>query len=173
MTGGTAVVTGASRGIGREVARRLASKWEIVAVARSAGELDVLRREIEEAGGDCSTIELDVTDPVAVQHALQGIDADVLVNNAGIGVLRPLLDLTVDALSKNPTLDGIGAYVTDSGEGRWTVMEGIELGVPLPVISGSLDARFRSQDTEPFANKLISMMRHEFGGHAVQTAEKK
>lgn len=96
MTRGTAVVTGASRGIGREVARRLATGWEIVAVARSVGELDVLRREIEEAGGDCSTIELDVTDSAAVQRALEGIDADVLVNNAGIGLLKPLLDLTVE-----------------------------------------------------------------------------
>lgn len=83
-----------------------------------------------------------------------------------------LLDLTVDALSKNPTLEGIGAYVTDSGEGRWTVMESVELGVPAPVISSSLDARFRSQDPEPFANKLLAMMRHEFGGHAVKTAAK-
>jgi 6-phosphogluconate dehydrogenase len=83
-----------------------------------------------------------------------------------------LLDLTVDALSKNPSLEGIGAYVTDSGEGRWTVIEGVNLGVPLPVISGALDARFRSQDTEPFANKLLAMMRHEFGGHAVKTAAK-
>ncbi len=81
-----------------------------------------------------------------------------------------LLDLTVDALSKNPTLSGIEAYVTDSGEGRWTVIEGVELGVPLPVISGALDTRFRSQDPEPFANKLLAMMRHEFGGHAVKTA---
>ncbi len=83
-----------------------------------------------------------------------------------------LLDLTVDALTKNPTLEGIGAYVTDSGEGRWTVIEGVELGVALPVISGALDVRFRSQDPEPFANKLLAMMRHEFGGHAVKTAEK-
>ncbi len=83
-----------------------------------------------------------------------------------------LLDLTVDALTKNPTLEGIGAYVTDSGEGRWTAMEGIDLGVPLPVITGALDARFRSQDTEPFANKLLAMMRHEFGGHAVKTTAK-
>jgi 6-phosphogluconate dehydrogenase len=83
-----------------------------------------------------------------------------------------LLDLTVDALSKNPSLEGIGAYVTDSGEGRWTAIEGVELGVPLPVISGALDARFRSQDTEPFANKLLAMMRHEFGGHAVRTTAK-
>jgi len=84
-----------------------------------------------------------------------------------------LLDLTADALAKNPTLEGIGAYVTDSGEGRWTAIEGIELGIPLPVITGSLDARFRSQDPEPFANKLLAMMRNEFGGHAVQTAAKK
>jgi 6-phosphogluconate dehydrogenase len=80
-----------------------------------------------------------------------------------------LLDLTVDALSKNPNLEGIEAYVTDSGEGRWTVIEGVELGVALPVISGALDTRFRSQDPEPFANKLLAMMRHEFGGHAVKT----
>jgi 6-phosphogluconate dehydrogenase len=84
-----------------------------------------------------------------------------------------LLDLTVDALAKNPTLDGVEAFVTDSGEGRWTVIEGVELGVPLPVISGALEARFRSQDPQPFANKLLAMMRHEFGGHAVKTAAKK
>ena len=84
-----------------------------------------------------------------------------------------LLDLTVDALSKNPTLAGIEGYVTDSGEGRWTVIEGVELGVPVPVISGALDMRFRSQDPEPFANKLLAMMRHEFGGHAVKTASTK
>ncbi len=79
-----------------------------------------------------------------------------------------LLDLTVDALSKNPTLQGIEAYVTDSGEGRWTVIEGVELGVALPAISSALDNRFRSQDPEPFANKLLAMMRNEFGGHAVR-----
>ena len=84
-----------------------------------------------------------------------------------------LLDLTVDALSKNPTLSGIEGYVTDSGEGRWTVIEGVELGVPVPVISAALDMRFRSQDPEPFANKLLAMMRHEFGGHAVKTASTK
>ena len=83
-----------------------------------------------------------------------------------------LLDLTVDALSKNPTLDGIEAFVTDSGEGRWTAMEGIEHGVPLPALTGALDARFRSQDPQPFANRLLAMMRHEFGGHAVKTATK-
>ena len=49
----------------------------------------------------------------------------------------------------------------------------MELGVPVPVISGALDMRFRSQDPEPFANKLLAMMRHEFGGHAVKTASGK
>ena len=83
-----------------------------------------------------------------------------------------LLDLTVDALSKNPALEGIEAFVTDSGEGRWTAMEGIEHGVPLPALAAALDARFRSQDPQPFANKLLAMMRHEFGGHAVKTASK-
>lgn len=81
-----------------------------------------------------------------------------------------LLDLTADALEKNPTLEGVGGYVTDSGEGRWTAIEGIEMGVPVPTLIGALDARFRSQDPEPFANKLLAMMRHEFGGHAVKTA---
>ncbi|MGA8267553.1 MAG: decarboxylating 6-phosphogluconate dehydrogenase, partial [Candidatus Acidiferrales bacterium] len=84
-----------------------------------------------------------------------------------------LLDLTVDALAGNPKLEGIGSYVTDSGEGRWTAIEGIELGVPMPVISAALDVRFRSQDPEPFANKLLAMMRHEFGGHAVQSVASK
>src|SRR5580698_6034422 len=83
-----------------------------------------------------------------------------------------LLDLTVDALTHNPTLEGIGGYVTDSGEVRWTAMEGIEHGVPMPALTAALDMRFRSQDPEPFANKLLAMMRHEFGGHAVKTAAK-
>jgi 6-phosphogluconate dehydrogenase len=83
-----------------------------------------------------------------------------------------LLDLTVDALEKNPTLEDVKGYVTDSGEGRWTAIEGIEMGVPLPTLTGALDVRFRSQDPEPFANKLLAMMRHEFGGHAVKSAGK-
>jgi 6-phosphogluconate dehydrogenase len=79
-----------------------------------------------------------------------------------------LLDLTVNALTKNPTLEGVAAFVTDSGEGRWTAIEGIELGIALPVISGALDIRFRSQDPDPFANKLLAVLRREFGGHSVR-----
>ena len=79
-----------------------------------------------------------------------------------------LLDLTAAALKENPQLDGIAAYVADSGEGRWTVMESIELGCPLPVITLSLQSRFRSQDPAPFADKLLAAMRQQFGGHAVR-----
>lgn len=90
-----AVVTGASRGIGRAVALRLAQSYDVVAVARSAGQLDTLANEVEAAGGTCRSIAMDVTDPRAVS-SLANIEADVLINNAGMGVLRPLLELTRD-----------------------------------------------------------------------------
>jgi 6-phosphogluconate dehydrogenase len=79
-----------------------------------------------------------------------------------------LLDLTADALGKNPALHGIAPYVADSGEGRWTVAEAIELGVPAPVITASLLERLRSRDTDSFADKLLAAMRNQFGGHAVK-----
>jgi len=79
-----------------------------------------------------------------------------------------LLDLTADALGKNPTLDGIAPWVADSGEGRWTVQEAIDLDVPAPVIALSLMARLRSRDDDSFADKLLAAMRNEFGGHAVK-----
>jgi 6-phosphogluconate dehydrogenase len=81
-----------------------------------------------------------------------------------------LLDLTADALGKNPTLEGIAPYVTDSGEGRWTVMEAIDLAVSIPVITLSLQQRFRSRDESPFADKLLAAMRNQFGGHAIKQA---
>ena len=79
-----------------------------------------------------------------------------------------LLDLTTDALTKNPKMDGIAPYVPDSGEGRWTVDEAIQLNVPAPVITLSLIARLRSRDTESFTDKLLASMRNEFGGHAIK-----
>ena len=82
-----------------------------------------------------------------------------------------LLDLTADALAKNPGLDGIAAYVPDSGEGRWTAIEAIEAGVSLPVITMALQNRFRSREEAPFGDKLLAAMRNEFGGHAVKGAK--
>jgi len=82
-----------------------------------------------------------------------------------------LLDLTAAALKENPTLDGIAAYVTDSGEGRWTVVEAIDLAVSIPVISMALQRRFRSRDEAPFSDKLLAAMRNQFGGHAIKRTE--
>jgi 6-phosphogluconate dehydrogenase len=78
-----------------------------------------------------------------------------------------LLDLTADALSKNPEMAGIAPHVDDSGEGRWTVAEAIDLNVPAPVITASLLERLRSRDDDSYADKLLAAMRNEFGGHAI------
>jgi 6-phosphogluconate dehydrogenase len=82
-----------------------------------------------------------------------------------------LLDLAVLALAEDPKLDSIRAYVEDSGEGRWTVQESIELGVPAPVISQSLQTRFRSRREQPFGDKLLAALRQQFGGHKVEKAK--
>ena len=79
-----------------------------------------------------------------------------------------LLELTTDALTKNPQMKGIAPYVVDSGEGRWTVDAAIELNVPAPVITLSLMERFRSRDDDSFTDKLLASMRNEFGGHAIK-----
>jgi 3-oxoacyl-[acyl-carrier protein] reductase len=92
----TALVTGASRGIGRAIALRLAPTHRVIAAARNRGELESLAQDITAKGGSCDVIELDVTNADAVARALHGVRADVLVNNAGIGFLKPLLELTAD-----------------------------------------------------------------------------
>ena len=79
-----------------------------------------------------------------------------------------LLDLTAAALADNPDLEGIAPYVADSGEGRWTVAEAIDLDVAAPVITLSLLARLRSRDARSFSDRLLAAMRHQFGGHDVK-----
>jgi 6-phosphogluconate dehydrogenase len=83
-----------------------------------------------------------------------------------------LLDLTAGALLKNPQLEGYGGHVSDSGEGRWTILAAIDEAVPAPVLSAALYERFTSRGQAEFANQLLSAMRHEFGGHVERTAEK-
>ena len=84
-----------------------------------------------------------------------------------------LLDLLSIALKENPEMAGIAPYVSDSGEGRWTVAEAIDLDVPAPVITLSLLQRLTSRDSESYSDKLLAAMRNQFGGHAIKTEAKK
>ncbi len=80
-----------------------------------------------------------------------------------------LLDLAANALRENPSLDGIAPYVADSGEGRWTVADAIDLNVPAPIITQSLIERIRSRDTDSYSDKMLAALRNQFGGHAIKT----
>ena len=82
-----------------------------------------------------------------------------------------LLDLCAEILKDNEDLSGIAPVVADSGEGRWTALESIELGVPTPVITMALMGRFSSQGRSDYARKLLAMMRGRFGGHEIKKAE--
>jgi 6-phosphogluconate dehydrogenase len=79
-----------------------------------------------------------------------------------------LNELAERAFANDPTLADLRGYVEDSGEGRWTVQEAIDIDVPAPVITLSLLARLRSRQSESFGAKVIAALRHEFGGHAVK-----
>ena len=80
-----------------------------------------------------------------------------------------LLDLAAQALAADPELSHLKGWVEDSGEGRWTVAEALDLDVPAPVITLALQARLASRQGESFAAKLLAALRHQFGGHAVRT----
>jgi 6-phosphogluconate dehydrogenase len=84
-----------------------------------------------------------------------------------------LLDLLSIALKENVEMAGIAPYVSDSGEGRWTVAEAIDLDVPAPVITLSLLQRLTSRDNDSYSDKLLAAMRNQFGGHAIKTEAKK
>lgn len=82
-----------------------------------------------------------------------------------------LLDLTAAALREDSELSHVAPYVSDSGEGRWTVGEAVDLDVPAPILTHSLIARLRSRDEESYADRLLAAMRNQFGGHPVRTSE--
>jgi 6-phosphogluconate dehydrogenase len=82
-----------------------------------------------------------------------------------------LLDLTARALTEDPELAGLEGFVEDSGEGRWTLHEGIDRGVPLPSLAAAVFTRYRSREDNPFAERLLAALRNQFGGHAVKKAE--
>ena len=79
-----------------------------------------------------------------------------------------LLELATRALADDPKLAALTGYVEDSGEGRWTLQEAMDLAVPMPVLAASLFARFRSREDNPFADRMLAALRQQFGGHAVK-----
>jgi 6-phosphogluconate dehydrogenase len=89
--------------------------------------------------------------------------------NHGSVVRSWLLELAARALAEDRDLSGLEGYVEDSGEGRWTLQEAIERGVPQPVLTAALFTRFRSRQNNPFAERLLAALRNQFGGHAVKT----
>jgi 6-phosphogluconate dehydrogenase len=106
-----------------------------------------------------------------ILHASSEFDVDLhqvaAVWNQGSVVRSWLNELAESAFEKDNALADLKGYVDDSGEGRWTVQEAIDLNVPAPVITLSLLARLRSRQEESFGAKVIAALRHEFGGHAV------
>ena len=81
-----------------------------------------------------------------------------------------LLDLTAEALAEDARLENVRPHVADSGEGRWTVQEAIDHDVPAPVITLSLQTRFRSRQDDSYGAKVLAALRNEFGGHAVKSS---
>lgn len=110
-----------------------------------------------------------------IMHAKKDFNLDLHqiaeIWRVGSVVRSWLLDLTADALKSDQNLSDIAGFVADSGEGRWTVAEAMDLDVPAPVITLSLQARFVSRQGESYAAKLLAAMRNQFGGHAVKQAK--
>jgi 6-phosphogluconate dehydrogenase len=106
-----------------------------------------------------------LADPEAYRYDLD-LTAVSEVWRRGSVIASWLLDLTAEALVASPQLDEFSGRVSDSGEGRWTALSAIEVGVPAPILTGALFERFESQGADQFANKLMSAMRAQFGGHA-------
>ena len=79
-----------------------------------------------------------------------------------------LLDLAATALKEDPGLESLEAFVEDSGEGRWTVQESVDLAIPIPAITAALQQRFRSRQDGPLGAKMLAALRQQFGGHAVR-----
>jgi len=105
-------------------------------------------------------------------RAFPGMDLHAIAEawRSGSVVRSWLLDLIADGLANDPRLSGIHGYVEDTGEGRWTVESAIEYAVPIPVIALALFQRFRSRQEDTFADRLLAMLRNQFGGHAVVRA---
>jgi 6-phosphogluconate dehydrogenase len=131
-----------------------------------------LLREAD-AGARAARVDAE-TAPSTVQgrHLAYDLDLAAIAElwRHGSVVRSWLLDLTSAALARNPALDGFLGEVSDSGEGRWTISTAVDAGVPVPVLATALFARFSSRNHDDFANRLLSAMRREFGGHLERPA---
>jgi 6-phosphogluconate dehydrogenase len=114
--------------------------------------------------GEASAEVTPLREPQYYQYELPVADVAEVWRRGSV-VASWLLDLTAHALSLSPTLDDFGGFVSDSGEGRWTILAAIEEGVPVPVLASALFERFSSRGEAQYADKLLSAMRKEFGGH--------
>jgi 6-phosphogluconate dehydrogenase len=139
-------------------------------MAAYAEGLNVLRHA--NAGSDGREVDAETAplrDPEAYQYDIDvGEVAEVW--RRGSVVASWLLDLTASALAKSSSLDEFSGRVSDSGEGRWTVLAAVDVGVPAPVLTTALYERFESRGEADYADKVLSAMRKEFGGHAEQPA---
>ncbi len=135
----------------------------MAAIAEGLSVIKHANAGMEEQATDAETTPL--TDPEAYQYDIDvGEVAEVW--RRGSVISSWLIDLTAAALAKSPDLAEFAGHVSDSGEGRWTVLAAVEEGVPAPVITASLFQRFESRGLGEFTDKLLSAMRSEFGGHA-------
>jgi 6-phosphogluconate dehydrogenase len=138
---------------------------EYAVMAAYAEGLNILHNAdsgLHQRDADAETAPL--TDPQFYEYDINVAEvAEVWRRGSVIGSW--LLDLTASALHESPDLDGFEGRVSDSGEGRWTSIAAIEEGVPAPVLSSALYSRFASRNLDDFANKALSAMRKQFGGH--------
>ena len=141
-------------------------------MAAYAEGLAVLKAaNIGKHSGDVDAETTPLRDPEDYQYDLD-IPEVTEVWRRGSVISSWLLDLTASALIEDPALSKFSGRVSDSGEGRWTIKAGIDEGVPTPVLSAALYARFSSRGDADFSNKLLSAMRYEFGGHLEKPAAK-
>ncbi|HZL07014.1 MAG TPA: decarboxylating 6-phosphogluconate dehydrogenase [Coriobacteriia bacterium] len=126
------------------------------------------RADIGNGGHESDAETTPLRDSRAYQYDLDIAEIAELWRRGSV-VASWLLDLTADALHKDPGLSGFGGRVSDSGEGRWTVHAAVDEGVPAPVLAAALYARFSSRGESEFSDRVLSAMRREFGGHVEKT----
>jgi 6-phosphogluconate dehydrogenase len=135
-------------------------------MAAYAEGLNVLQKaDVGETEAEASAEVTPLRDPKYYRYDIPVTDVAEVWRRGSV-IASWLLDLTAHALSQSPTLDNFEGFVSDSGEGRWTVLAAVEEGVPVPVLSSALFERFSSRGEAQFADKLLSAMRKEFGGHS-------